>query len=246
MKLCVIGDSHIAALKLAWPEAGQIAAGIEPTWFWLHASAVRSLRFHGDRVSPRDRETRMHLLASSGTARLQISDYDAFLVVGLMLRPFDAARVARRSRKDSDLKSGMRRTCRAAPGIVLAKALRRRTARPIVVMPAPVPSRAVLTAPGTEVVWMTRDGRTRLIALYRAALQAVAAAAGLQVAFPPNSMSPGGVLRDAYATGATKRGRPDFRHGNSAYGARVLQFVLPTLVSGMAAPGDSVAHAQEV
>lgn len=88
MRLCVIGNSHIAALKLGWDavlaEGGAERAGITPTFFGAPRDGIRHVKLEDDCLVARRKEIADYFrLISGGQDRVRLDDYDAFLLVGL-------------------------------------------------------------------------------------------------------------------------------------------------------------------
>jgi hypothetical protein len=88
MKLCVIGNSHIAALKLGWDqvlaEAGEEQSRFAPTFFGAPRDGIRHVKLeNGCLVARRKDITDYFRLISGGQDQIRLADYDAFLLVGL-------------------------------------------------------------------------------------------------------------------------------------------------------------------
>jgi|GEM_PF-2926070 len=82
VRLCVIGNSHIAALKLGWPAAG--IAGIAPTFFGAPADGLRHVVLENGVLVPRKSDIAGHFRTiSGGSDRIVLAGHDAFLLVGL-------------------------------------------------------------------------------------------------------------------------------------------------------------------
>ncbi|MCX7889115.1 MAG: hypothetical protein N2422_05210 [Rhodobacteraceae bacterium] len=82
LRLCVIGNSHIAALKLGWAAAGP--DGIAPVFFGAPADGLRHLRLEDGALVPRKAAVADHFRTiSGGQDRIVLEEHDAFLLVGL-------------------------------------------------------------------------------------------------------------------------------------------------------------------
>jgi hypothetical protein len=95
-RLCVIGSSHVACLKVA---ADQDAAGLPPTdYFASSANTASDLRLSGGRwLDPGSGEARRQIAAvSGGDGRIDLAAYDAFALVGVCFQLRDYLRVFRR------------------------------------------------------------------------------------------------------------------------------------------------------
>ncbi len=85
MRLCVIGNSHLAALKLGWDELkakGQ-APDMEVTFFGAPSDGVRHVRLEDGRLTPKRKDIAEHFERMGGTPHIQLDDYDGFFLIGL-------------------------------------------------------------------------------------------------------------------------------------------------------------------
>ncbi|MBZ0128709.1 MAG: hypothetical protein K8F59_06310 [Rhodobacteraceae bacterium] len=85
MRLCIIGNSHIAALKGGW-EAGVKAEfpGIRPTFFGARGGGLTRLMVRGGILTSDDAKIRSDLaFTSGGQMGIDPGLFDAFLVYGL-------------------------------------------------------------------------------------------------------------------------------------------------------------------
>lgn len=88
IRLCVIGNSHMAAYKLGWDalSAAEDPAGkaISPTFFGAPRDGIRHMKQESGRIVPTRKDIadgfeRM----SKGQREIRLAEYDAFLLVGL-------------------------------------------------------------------------------------------------------------------------------------------------------------------
>jgi hypothetical protein len=82
MRLCIIGNSHLAALKLGWDALAE-KPDLQPTFFGAPSDGMRHLRAEGGRLIPKRRDIAEHFARMSGREDIRLDDYDAFLLVGL-------------------------------------------------------------------------------------------------------------------------------------------------------------------
>ncbi len=82
--LCVIGNSHAAAVWQAW-KSGAVAAkpGFSMTVFASHGNSVDLSHRDGSLVPANQTVSEMFAFTSGGKDRVEIDKYDAFLLVGL-------------------------------------------------------------------------------------------------------------------------------------------------------------------
>lgn len=86
MKICVLGNSHVASLKLGLEK---IAAPnkAELVFFASRASAMGALRLDGKRLVPSNENLARSIAhTSDGRKEIVVDDFDAFLVYGLGFR----------------------------------------------------------------------------------------------------------------------------------------------------------------
>lgn len=88
LRLCVIGNSHIAALKLGWDRLiAEAVPGwdtVEPVFFGAPSDGMRHVGLQGTALVPTRPKIAGHFRAlSGGYDRIELSRFDAFLLVGL-------------------------------------------------------------------------------------------------------------------------------------------------------------------
>ncbi|MDB5663934.1 MAG: hypothetical protein JWS11_477 [Cypionkella sp.] len=88
MRLCVIGNSHIAALKLGW-DASVTAdpaawADVKPTFFGAPSDGMRHVKLEDGFIIPKRKDIAEHFQRmSAGQDKIKLADYDGFFLVGL-------------------------------------------------------------------------------------------------------------------------------------------------------------------
>ncbi len=82
--LCVVGNSHVAAFKLAWDQRRpRLRDGVEATFFSAPNRLMKDMKREGKSlVAYRDELVEKLRYTSGGLDRIDIDRYDAFLVVG--------------------------------------------------------------------------------------------------------------------------------------------------------------------
>ncbi|GLS86078.1 hypothetical protein GCM10010873_10520 [Cypionkella aquatica] len=88
MRVCVIGNSHIAALKLGWDAllAADPAAWAEvkPTFFGAPSDGMRHIKLEDGCIVPKRKDIAEHFQRmSGGQDKITLADYDGFFLVGL-------------------------------------------------------------------------------------------------------------------------------------------------------------------
>lgn len=87
MRICVIGNSHIAALKKAWDSGVQSETpSIELVFFGSHQDSLKSVYLSDGRLSTRDESVRRALAMTTGLQdpELTLSSFDCFLLHALV------------------------------------------------------------------------------------------------------------------------------------------------------------------
>jgi hypothetical protein len=88
MRVCVIGNSHIGAIKKGW-DAGLAAdpaawADIQPTFFGAPRDGLRHIALEDGCIVPERNDIAEHFQrTSAGQSRIVLADYDGFFLVGL-------------------------------------------------------------------------------------------------------------------------------------------------------------------
>jgi hypothetical protein len=88
LRLCIIGNSHIAAIKLGWEQVVSESPAdwqdIAPVFFGAPQDSLRHLRLEAGSLVSRKKDVTDHFVRmSGGRDRITLGDYDAFLLVGL-------------------------------------------------------------------------------------------------------------------------------------------------------------------
>lgn len=88
LSICVIGNSHAAAIKQAWSNRTPgSAGGVSLTFFCAKAVLMRSMELRGGALVPTDPALAdMFRYTSGGHDRIEIARYDAFILIGLGFR----------------------------------------------------------------------------------------------------------------------------------------------------------------
>lgn len=89
MKLCILGNSHIAALKSGWERIKDDFPGTTLTFFGSRRKRLGDLTIERDRLIPKNEFVRKDLaLTSGGQEYVAPSEYDAILIFGLYFNAF--------------------------------------------------------------------------------------------------------------------------------------------------------------
>lgn len=153
-RLCIIGDSHTAAIKRAWWAIESEFPGMEITYFTSHRARFGGLAVEGNTLVPQTEELRDILLRSCKFEPVIAADYDRYILCGLdfsllhamnQLMPFRSEDQAPDNRapvsRDCYLKA-MTGILRGTISIQIARKLRQITDRPMTIIPGPMVSDA--------------------------------------------------------------------------------------------------------
>ncbi len=95
-RLCLIGNSHLAAMKLGWDRLRESYPGMSLTFFGSRGGeACKNLRLVKGALVPSQRDAENFRWTSGGLGEIELGDYDQFAVVSLGFRPQNVYQVAR-------------------------------------------------------------------------------------------------------------------------------------------------------
>ncbi len=166
MRVCVIGNSHFAAIKQGWDSLPELAQTMELTFFGSPGSMLRTLEVTDGCLCDSNENVRRYIATTSGgLERIDGAAYNFFMVVSLELSFAIAADlyalhrlpehytrgVGLISRKalESSLIGAMRDTLAAA---TIAK-IRKISAAPVMLISAPLPNPAIQRHPRYRRLW---------------------------------------------------------------------------------------------
>ena len=87
VKICVIGTSHLGALKLGWDMVRGDFPDLELVFFGSPGTSLRQMRTKGTRLVADDEELARNLaFTSGGLSEIVIAEHDAFLLCGVLFR----------------------------------------------------------------------------------------------------------------------------------------------------------------
>jgi hypothetical protein len=159
-RLCMIGNSHLACLKLAADREPGLLPAAAVDYFAGSAFSMESIRLaDGHFLTTDDRRLKRQMNAvSAGKDRIDLRAYDAFVLVGLNFEYRDFFQLFRRHCLYSDLKWRGRRELvsdayvtdylaemhRARPGVRLARQIRALGSAPVILAPSPFPAESIM------------------------------------------------------------------------------------------------------
>jgi hypothetical protein len=90
---CVLGDSHMACLRLAWEGMKSDVSGLSLDMFGCHGAGLRDTMLDSGRLVPTSKTTRAAFEIYGGRADIDLAAYDFFVVVGCGMSIFSALSV---------------------------------------------------------------------------------------------------------------------------------------------------------
>lgn len=263
MKLCVVGNSHLAAIKDGKALCAA-ANGVSIDWFGAIAPKFRGWSWRGGMIVPDTPAMRQGFARTSGGQdRIAVSEYDAFVFVGffgvhVLVDTYDehctfVMRMRERKRLISEevfcrIVAGWRGR---GQGLVMARAIRDRTKKPVLVIERPRPAATLLdesSQSGRQMKWSVwrqaiRHGDAECLANMHERQCREIAADGLEVVRQRPSTVVDLLLTDRQLSVGSRRlindathGERDVVHMNGTYGAIVLDDVIAALAQTPMAP----------
>lgn len=244
-RLCIIGNSHITAVKDGWPKASPITSEFSPTYFAAPGNWMAEMEVHDGKLTlTSERGRRLMALSSGGATEIDPTAFDAFLLVGMFVRLRRAVKVYQTHRMPAHADKSHRVISRATLGAAVAghieesaaantiAKLRTLTKSPVGLIPEPLPSENIIP---TDRFW-EGDYMPFLHDVYMEQLHRFVEKHGVDLAVQaPDSMVRGAFTNARYSIGAVRlRGgnvseQEDFQHMNADFGAEILRDLLPRL-----------------
>jgi hypothetical protein len=240
-RICVIGDSHTAALKAGWKTIAGEFADIEITFFAARRELLVSLTVtDGALVSTEPSLRRIFKMSSGGAASIE-PRFDRYILCGMgsglsVLVPL--LRTCRPATIPPDARQVLSHACYAAcmarvlafsPMMWMLGQLRQIADAPAALVPQPAPAaRPVFNN-------YVRNGEDIIVmSLFRRAFDSLAEPLGARLLTQPGETQDVSVLttKPVYFRGGehlTGNAYDDLTHANAAYGAIVLRHALAAL-----------------
>jgi len=254
--VCMIGNSHVAALKLAWSNrAPQVKDGFALTFFSAQNRLMNRIARDGARLVAGSEELAEKLrYTSGGKDTIELRSYDAFVLVGSSF----GVDVLRLSEECGTIAPGegehlLSQACLSAAveaymdkstALQLVRMIRDVTGAPIVLVGAPfVSERELMDPPFSERPWLRdRAFLEPFVASCRAAGERVAGRTGCEIVWQAQgTYTLPGFTSEVFNKNPIRftmrsAAAPEFdaKHGNEDYGALMLSAILSKLdaVSG--------------
>ncbi|MEM9062814.1 MAG: hypothetical protein AAGD13_20320 [Pseudomonadota bacterium] len=254
-RICVLGNSHLAAMKSGWDLISDHTDGYELTFFGAPKAMMDGLVLEGSKLVPQNDKLKVKLrVFSGGSEMVDLNAYDAFVVVGLQFGPRRIAQLYRSHRPVgfewreplSDLAPMAQREDHVTAvserlfldalvagltdtmAVRLIEDIQSVTERPIYLVSAPFFSELALETGDWDTVIGAGDV-TRLAQRYRKFVRH-AVPSDVTLIMPPNRMIRHGFFTaKEFAVPELDDGFQDLVHANPEYGASMLRSVLASM-----------------
>lgn len=94
-RVCILGNSHIAALREAWREDSTRWPTVDATFVGAHKDLLLDTEFKDGHLLPTTKDAAEELKRLGGITALRLADYDAFVITGGLVSVATAATVYR-------------------------------------------------------------------------------------------------------------------------------------------------------
>lgn len=244
MRLAVLGNSHLAAVRRGW-DLVRDDYDADLTFFASTAGTMRQLKVAGGALVAATPKVRKSLRWTSGGLDRIEGDYDAYVLVGMGVsyQHLMAILATHRTVELSDggdhqliseacLDTALEETVQRSVAMTVARRLKKITDAPLVCCPNPLPSTEVLLREGYEQRRLN-GARERVWPFYRHALSAIVGPRCRVVEQPPETLAEHDLTKPEFTRDAVelKEGwgqmppNRDFWHMNADYGALLLREV---------------------
>lgn len=246
-RVCLIGNSHAAALRAGLDLAPDLYDKLAIDFFAAQSDLMREMELQGTKLVPTSELTKRRMsLVSGGKQEIETADYTEFVIVGLGFNVLDVVNALRQYRlygfqsKGDETFPYISRACftaliesklRASTAVYFARLLRSANRARIVIIPQPYPSADILKGG----IWKmaAESGQLAYVAQqYEAAARQLAKCLQCDILFQPAStLLQEGITQAKYSVDSirlgadmsTKHPPGEASHMNAAYGAEVLK-----------------------
>lgn len=254
-RVCFVGNSHLAAVKLAWAAHANLFPGIKVDFYGATRQQLRGLKLKRglfrSYLYPQDKDLAGKIAkVSDGSVKLVPDRYQTvylfslgfnFQAAALLYRDFTAPcfkdNPAGHLLSDACFKAGIKAELMKSPAVHLVHQLQECSNTPIVVSAQPYPSEAIATVARRkhwQILKSSEDMQT-LLSIYNEVSTKIANELGITILMPPETVeAQPGLTEHSYCEGALRldlKTQKDARsvnysHMNALYGKAVLDQIL--------------------
>jgi len=266
-RLLLLGNSHLASLKLGWDETANQYRGLECLFFgapaaWTDHAILQAGSIHVTHKPLAEKVAQI----SGGVSSVRLADFDAICVVGMFfgfgycmheLRRVHTHAIAP-LRPNSQLvsraclKQIMHDTLSTSPAFDWAKRIKQTSAKPVLLVPAPLSSETRLET-DKFIRPIAKEFRTYIadiFELYQSVIQSLVSVNHLiLVEQPPHTVAFTGFTRAEFSRGShrllnnEKHRDEDFTHMNEMFGIELLHEIVKAVDPANSATSTAVATA---
>ncbi|HUG63268.1 MAG TPA: hypothetical protein VMP03_15585 [Methylomirabilota bacterium] len=270
-RLCILGDSHLGAVNLAWDGLRSHYPELRVDRFPTPGGLIRRTKLVRRTIVPTSEKVSGYWQRANGdVTEIVLDEYDAVVLVGYGSSPFSHARLLR-SHSLSGFRAANKNRAIISRGALVAtledrlrdkksyrysRVMSEKAGLPLFIIPTPRPVSARLTS--GDLKWMGKTVPREELEEYQACFdsafttvlseingellaQPMATREGGLFSRPEFKRNGAGVLRDV-----SKPGRVDNVHMNVDYGRAVLQAHLPTIVAAISARREGAIQRSHV
>jgi len=260
MRLCILGNSHAAAWKLAWDQHQSSFNGTTIRFFAAPGGNLKALTASNGKLIADRPKLQKYLQVTAGCDSISPDEYDAFCILACGTTVLSLLKVYRGYRTEnhrglSEEQELISEPCfdAAAASMVaenfafdLQRSLESVTSKPIFLVPQPMPSEAILSDP-SEGIWRRAHeagDESNLAASFLRVLDKVGEGR-LHIVSQPEGTLKSGLLTDkAYSEGSVRLKDPaeehpenDYLHMNAEFGLLALRhFIAAAAKVGQGSP----------
>lgn len=253
MRIAMVGNSHLAAYKLAWENIRAAHPGLDITFFGSPTTSMRALAVENGALVPRTEILRENLAWTSEGSASIAGDFDAYVMIGMgfsfvhlmaILRTHRPASIFRATDaqqliSEDALSSFMTATLGNCTGLSVVDKLRQITHAPIVYAPNPFPATGVLRDPDYE-YYSYPETRSAIFAFYRQSRSELVRRGCFVFNQPDETVKDEMFTRDKFTQGAIKLKRGmksvqkenDYFHMNAEFGRVSMEKLISGYLGG--------------
>lgn len=244
MKICVIGNSHTTAIKLAWSEIETDYPDVDFTFFSAPANDMADLYLSNEKLLTNNVRAQKYMRITSGLSHIEINKYDAFVLslsagpkklLGFFKRhrTLNLMRASENLISDNLLSEGLKDSFQNQPAFNILRLLRSQTNKPAVIVQTPMPTRLISSS---SPLWAEVDELFPILSSHIAShVPTLEKELRFTYLSQPENTFDGGYSQHTYSVGSKKlRGAHEHEidephHMNQSYGLIVIKDILRTL-----------------
>jgi hypothetical protein len=240
-QICIVGNSHAAALRQGWKSIAGDFPGVTLTFFAAPRHLLREVAFGDGVIAPVNEDlANFFRITSGGKSEIRISEYDRVIIAGAgigVVRFSEVYRTHRPFQMISDDTTPISESCLLAsahgflastPGFRIARMI----GTSVGFIPEPIPAPGLAETDRWRPIWSDARIRRSANSVFRKALDEAAAKLDSTILHQPeetvgDEFTQAHFSRDSMVfTLKRKHRQDDFSHMNGDYGATVLQRLL--------------------